>query len=166
MPAYAPQTLLETHEVINAPPLFGGRNLYAEDRALREAARLHGGDWVEEPLSALGGAAGSEEVLQWGEDANCYAPELQTFDRFGRRMDEVRFHPAYHRLMALAMEHRIHSIGWKEKREGRHVAHAAMLALFTQADAGTMCPISMTYASVPALRHQPDITSVLVAKNR
>jgi putative acyl-CoA dehydrogenase len=72
MPAYAPQTLLETHEVINAPPLFAGRNLYAEDRALREAARLHGGDWVEEPLSALGGAAGSEEVLQWGEDANRY----------------------------------------------------------------------------------------------
>jgi len=164
MPAYAPQTLLETHEVINAPPLFAGRNLYAEDRSLREAARLHGGDWVKELLSALGAAAGSEEVLQWGEDANRYAPELLTFDRFGRRMDEVRFHPAYHRLMALAMEHHIHSIGWKETREGRHVAHAAMLALFTQAEAGTMCPISMTYASVPALRHQPDIASVLVAK--
>ena len=164
MPAYAPQSLLETHEVINAPPPFAGRNLYAEDRALREAARLHGGDWVEQPLSALGGAAGSEEVLQWGEDANRYPPELQTFDRFGRRLDEVRFHPAYHRLMTLAMEHRIHSIGWKEKREGKHVAHAAMLALFSQAEAGTMCPISMTYASVPALRHQPDIASVWVPK--
>jgi len=164
MPAYAPQTLLETHEVINAPPLFAGRNLYAEDRPLREAARLHGGDWVEQPLLALGGAAGSEEVLQWGEDANRYAPELQTFDRFGRRLDEVKFHPAYHRLMALAMEHRIHSIGWKEKREGKHVAHAAMLALFSQAEAGTMCPISMTYASVPALRHQPDIAAAWITK--
>jgi putative acyl-CoA dehydrogenase len=106
MPTYAPQTLLETHEVINAPPLLAGRNLYAE-RPLREAARLHGGDWVEEPLSALGGAVGSEEVLQWGEDANRYALELQAFDRFGRRLDEVKFHPAYHRLMALAMEHRV-----------------------------------------------------------
>jgi putative acyl-CoA dehydrogenase len=77
MPTYAPQTL-------NAPPLLAGRNLYAEDRPLREAARLHGGDWVEEPLSALGGAVGSEEVLQWGEDAKRNAPELQAFDRFGR----------------------------------------------------------------------------------
>jgi putative acyl-CoA dehydrogenase len=164
MPAYAPQTLLETHEVINAPPLFAGRNLYAEDRPLRDAARLHGGEWVEEPLSALGGAAGSDEVLQWGEDANRYAPELQTFDRFGRRLDEVKFHPAYHRLMALAMEHRVHSIGWREKRDGKHVAHAAMLALCSQAEAGTMCPISMTYASVPALRRQADVAAAWTAK--
>ena len=164
MPTYTPQILLETHEVINAPPLFAGRNLYAQDRSLREAARLHGGDWVEEPLSALGTAAGSDEALQWGEDANRYAPELRTFDRFGRRLDEVKFHPAYHNLMALAMEHRIHSIGWREKREGKHVAHAAMLALFSQAEAGTMCPISMTYASVPALRHQADVATAWLAK--
>jgi putative acyl-CoA dehydrogenase len=164
MAIYAPQSHLETHEVTNAPPSFGGRNLYAEDRALREAARLHGGDWVEEPLQLVGAAAGSEDALQWGEDANRYPPELQSFDRFGRRIDEVKFHPAYHRLMALAMKHRIHSIGWREKREGKHVAHAAMLALFSQAEAGTMCPISMTYASVPALRHQPDIASGLAPK--
>ena len=85
--------------------------------------------------------------MQWGEDANRYPPELHLFDRFGRRLDEVTFHPAYHRLMALAMEHRIHSIGWAEtsrscspeggsasKQPGRHVAHAALLALFTQAE--------------------------------
>ena len=112
----------------------------------------------------MGAAAGSDEVLQWGEDANRYAPELRTFDRFGRRLDEVKFHPAYHNLMALAMEHRIHSIGWREKREGKHVAHAAMLALFSQAEAGTMCPISMTYASVPALRHQADVATAWLAK--
>ncbi len=164
MTSYAPQSHLETHEVTNAPPPLGARNLYAEDRALREAARLSGGDWVEEPLLALGAAAGSEETLQWGEDANRYPPELQAFDRFGRRIDEVKFHPAYHRLMALAMEHRIHSIGWREKRQGRHVAHAAMLALFSQAEAGTMCPMSMTYASVPALRHQPDIATIWLPK--
>ncbi len=160
MTPYAPQTHLETHDVTNVPPPFGGRNLYSTDAALRDAARLYGGEWVEAPLTALGAAAGSEEVLQWGEDANRYPPELLTFDRFGRRIDEVKFHPSYHRLMALAMEHRIHSIGWAEKRPGRHVAHAAMLALQTQAEAGTMCPISMTYASVAALRHQPDIAAV------
>jgi putative acyl-CoA dehydrogenase len=164
MSTYAPQSHLETHEVTNVPPPFAGRNFYAEDRALREAARLHGGNWVEEPLLALGAAVGSEEVLQWGDEANRYPPELQTFDRFGRRLDEVRFHPSYHRLMALAMKHRIHSIGWREKGAGRHVAHAAMLALFSEAEAGTMCPISMTYASVPALRHQPNVGAVWIPK--
>ncbi len=164
MTAYAPQIHLETHDVTNAPPPFGARNFYEDDRALREAARLFAGDWVEASLSALGAAAGSEEAQSWGEDANRYTPELQTFDRFGRRIDEVKFHPAYHRLMALAMEHRIHSIGWRETRPGRHVAHAALLALATQAEAGTMCPISMTYASVAALRHQPEVAAIWSAK--
>lgn len=164
MRVFAPQSRLETHEVTNAPPPFAERNLYTADRALREAARLHGSDWVEEPLLALGAAAASEEAMQWGEDANRYPPELNAFDRFGRRIDEVRFHPAYHKLMSLAMEHRIHSIGWREKQSGRHVAHAALLALFSQAEAGTMCPVSMTYASVPALRRQPDIASAWVPK--
>jgi putative acyl-CoA dehydrogenase len=162
MTVYAPQTRLETHEVTNVPPAFAGRNLYATDTALRGAARLFAGDWVEAPLQALGARAGSEEVLQWGEDANRYPPELETFDRFGRRIDEVTFHPSYHALMALAMEHRIHSIGWAEQRAGSHAAHAALLALATQAEAGTMCPISMTYASVAALRHQPDIAAIWV----
>jgi putative acyl-CoA dehydrogenase len=160
MTAYAPQTQLETHDVTNVPPPLPGRNLYAADAALRGAARAFGGEWVDAPLLALGAAAGSEEAMQWGEDANRYPPELQAFDRFGRRIDEVKFHPAYHRLMALAMEHRIHGIGWVEKRAGRHVAHGAMMALQTQAEAGTMCPISMTYASVAALRHQPDVAAV------
>jgi putative acyl-CoA dehydrogenase len=160
MMPYAPQTHLETHEVTNAPPPFAGRNLYLTDAALRDAAKVHGGEWVDGPLTALGAAAGTEEVLQWGEDANRCPPVLQTFDRFGRRIDEITFHPAYHRLMALAMEHRIHSIGWAERRAGRHAAHAALLALFTEAEAGTMCPVSMTYASVPALRHQPDIAAL------
>jgi putative acyl-CoA dehydrogenase len=157
---YLPQTHLETHDVTNVPPPFAGRNLYATDTALQDAVRLYGGEWPGPALISLGAAAGSEEVLQWGEDANRYPPALVSFDRFGRRIDEVTFHPSYHRLMALAMDHRIHSIGWTEKRAGAHVAHAAMLALFTEAEAGTMCPISMTYASIAALRHQPDIAAV------
>ncbi len=159
MKPYAPRSHLETHDVTNVPPAFGGRNLYTTDSAMLEATQTYGGDWLGQPLSALGAAAGSEEVMQWGEDANNYPPQLQTFDRFGRRIDEVKFHPAYHWLMALAMEHRIHSICWTEKRTGRHVAHAAMLAMFTQAEAGTMCPISMTCASVAALRNQPEIAA-------
>ena len=127
---------------------------------MKNAVKAFGGEWMEAGLTALGRDAGSERVLQLGEDANRYPPELRSFDRFGRRIDEVAFHPAYHELMALAMQHRIHSIAWKETAPGRHAAHAAALALFTQAEAGVMCPISMTYASVPALRHQPEIAAI------
>ncbi|NEX92793.1 isovaleryl-CoA dehydrogenase [Caulobacter sp. 17J65-9] len=157
MSRFAPSTHLETHEVFNQPPEFAGRNLFATDAALKDAAVREGGDWVEAPLSAFGAVVGSEQVLDWSEQANRYPPELVSFDRYGRRLDEVRFHPAYHSLMALATEHRIHDIAWTAGRPGGHVAHAALLALHTQADAGTMCPISMTYASVPALRRQPGV---------
>lgn len=164
MPRHAPSTRLITHEVFNQPPDFAGRNLFTSDPVLRHWARREGGDWVEAPLTALGAAAGSEEVLAWGEEANRYPPELTVFDRYGRRIDEVRFHPSYHRLMDLAMEHRIHSIAWAEERPGAHVAHSALMALFSEAEQGTMCPISMTYAAVPALKHQPDVAAAWVPK--
>ncbi|WP_188054971.1 acyl-CoA dehydrogenase family protein [Sphingosinithalassobacter sp. CS137] len=152
MARYAPRTALQTHEVTNQPPEFGGRNFFATDAALREAALREGGAWLEAPLAALGAAVGSEHVLELGELANRHLPELIRFDRYGRQIDEVRFHPAYHELMTLAMEHDIHDIAWRREGPGGHVAHAAMLALFTQAEAGVMCPINMTYAAVPALR--------------
>lgn len=164
MPSFAPTTRLETHEVMNQPPEFGGRNLYAIDAAFREGAQREGGAWLDEPLSRLGGAVGSEQVLEWGADANRFPPELITFDRYGRRVDEARFHPAYHSLMALAMEHRIHDIAWTAERPGGHVGHLSLLALFTQAEAGVMCPINMTYAAVPALRVQPDVTGPWLQK--
>jgi putative acyl-CoA dehydrogenase len=156
MPPLAPLTRLATHEVANQPGEFAGRNLYATDAAIREAVRREGGDWLEAPMQALGEAVGSEHVLGLGSLANRFPPELVTFDRYGRRLDEVAFHPAYHELMALAMEHGIHDIAWRAERPGGHVGHAAMLALFTQAEAGTMCPINMTYAAVPALRVDPE----------
>ena len=157
MPRHAPATRLATHEVSNQPPEFAGRNLFVTDVALREAALREGGEWLEPRLAVLGAAAGSEHVLELGELANRHPPELASFDRFGRRLDEVRFHPAYHELMALAMEHRIHDLAWCEERTGSHVAHAALLATFTQAEAGTMCPMSMTYSAVPALRHNREV---------
>ena len=157
MPPYAPATRLETHEVLNQPSEFAGRNLYATDLAFREAARREGGDWLDAPLSELGAEVGSETVLGWGEAANRHPPELVVFDRYGRRLDEVRFHPAYHQLMQLAMRRRIHDIAWTSGRPGGHVGHLALLALFTQAEAGTMCPINMTYAAVPVLRAYPEV---------
>jgi len=157
--ATAPRTRLETHTVENQPQPFAGRNLYLADLALREAVRREAGDWLDERAIALGALAGSEEVLALGEAANRNKPELISFDRYGRRLDEVRFHPSYHTLMALAMEHRIHDLPWALDTPGRHLGHAALLAIFTQAEAGTMCPIDMSYAAVPTLRAQQDLTA-------
>ncbi|MDP2261344.1 MAG: isovaleryl-CoA dehydrogenase [Caulobacter sp.] len=164
MPRHAPSTQLETHEVFNQPPAFIGHNLFDTDRAMREAALREGGDWVGEPLSKLGAVAGSEAVLELGDLANRHPPELVSFDRYGQRIDEARFHPSYHQLMGVAMDHRIHDIAWTADRPGGHVAHAGLLALMTQAEAGVLCPISMTYAAVPALRHQPDVTGPWLEK--
>jgi putative acyl-CoA dehydrogenase len=155
---HAPRSVLQTHEVGNQPAEFGDVNLYSIDLALRDAVRREAGDWVDARASALGQAVGSAEVLEWGEAANRHPPELVSFDRYGRRVDEARFHPAYHSLMTLAMKHGIHDVAWDTARPGGHVAHACLLALFTQAEAGVMCPINMSYAAVPALRAQPDVT--------
>ncbi len=164
MPRFAPATELETHAVTNQPGEFAPRNLFLTDRALAEGVARHAGDWLTARATALGAAAGSEAALELGEQANRFPPELVTFDRYGRRVDEARFHPAYHQLMALAMQHRIHDIAWQPEGPGGHVAHAALLALFTQAEAGTMCPMTMTYAAVPALRSTPEVTDPWLAK--
>jgi putative acyl-CoA dehydrogenase len=103
MPSFAPSASLETHKVENQPPPFAGRNLYLTDLALRAAVRREAGDWLDVRAGALGELVGSEEVLALGEAANRNKPELVSFDRYGRRLDEVRFHPSYHALMSLAM---------------------------------------------------------------
>ncbi|MGH1571831.1 isovaleryl-CoA dehydrogenase [Methylobacterium sp. P31] len=155
MARYAPTTHLPTHEITNQPPDFAGLNLYCLDQPLRDAVMREAGSWLDARMCALGAELGSEEVLELGELANRFPPELLTFDRYGRRLDEVRFHPAYHALMALAMRHNIHDIAWTCGHPAAHVAHLALLALFTQAEAGVMCPINMTYAAVPVLRAYP-----------
>ncbi len=160
MPLHSPRTELATHTVANKPPEFAPRNLYLSDPVLREAAVREGGAWVDLPLAALGEEAGSEAFLALGDAANRHPPELLTFDRYGRRIDEVRFHPAYHALMEAGMRHRIHSIAWTDGRRGSHVLHAAMLAVFTESEAGAMCPVSMTYAAVPVLRRAPELESL------
>ena len=157
MTPFAPVSTLATHDVTNQPDRFAGHNLYAIDRPLREAVLREAGPWLDRRLETLGAVLGSEDILEAGELANRNPPELIGFDRYGRRLDEVRFHPAYHALMRLAMEHRIHSLSWSTAEPGAHVAHLAMAALFTQAEAGVVCPINMTYAAVAALRDHPGI---------
>lgn len=157
MSSFAPSQHLATHEVTNQPPELVNKNLYLIDRPMREAVLREAGDWLDKRMIALGEVMGSERVMALGDAANRYPPELVSFDRYGRRLDEVRFHPAYHELMGIAMEHEIHDCAWTVDELGSHVGHFALLSLFTQVEAGTMCPINMTYAAVPALRDYPEV---------
>ncbi|NNL65831.1 MAG: isovaleryl-CoA dehydrogenase, partial [Myxococcales bacterium] len=142
----------ETHTVDNQPPPLEA-NLFAGDAALREGLAREGAAWAEARVAAFGAILGSAESQALGRDANRNAPELQTHDRFGHRIDEVEFHPAWHRVMALAMEHEVHNLPWRDGRAGAYVARSALHSLLSQIEAGACCPLTMTFACVPALRH-------------
>jgi putative acyl-CoA dehydrogenase len=149
-----------THEVANQPPPLAGYDVAARDAALLDGLRREGAGWDEDALHALGVLAGSEEAIGWGFDANRHAPELRTHDRFGNRIDEVAFHPSWHRLMEVAVSHGLHGAPWREPREGAHVARAARFYVWSQVESGHGCPISMTYASVPVLRRRADLAAL------
>lgn len=146
-----------THTVDNQPPPLADYDLFACDAALRDAVRAKDAAWAEPSLHALGTDAGRAETIALGFDANAHPPTLRAFDRFGYRIDEVDFHPAYHRLMASAIGYGLHASSWRDPQPGAHVARAAGFYLWGQVDAGHGCPISMTHAVVPALRVQPDL---------
>jgi len=149
-----------THQVENQPTPLAPYDAWSSDLALREAVAREGGGWAEAHLAAYGMLAGGE-LMQLGEEANRQRPRLQAYDAYGRRIDEVIFHPAYHRLMSLATRHGVHSFGWRHaERPGAHVARAALVYLHAQAEAGTECPLTMTCAAVPALRHAPALAEV------
>ncbi|WP_447954066.1 acyl-CoA dehydrogenase family protein [Sphingopyxis chilensis] len=152
---------LDTHEVTNQPPPLGNGNLFADDAAFVEAVKRAGGAQYARRLSRLGRRAGSAEVLEWGEAANRHAPVLERFDAYGRRINEVQFHPAYHQLMALGLENGIAAAAWDGRPAG-HVLHAAISFILGQVDAGTICPMTMTYAAVPVLRAEPAVADTWV----
>jgi putative acyl-CoA dehydrogenase len=147
-----------THEVLNQPPPLEGYNLFDADRALREALQREGAGWAEEHVRQLGALAGGD-AIQWGFQANTHAPVLRTHDRYGHRIDEVEFHPAWHALMRAAVSHELHALPWRTPRPGAHVARAALFFQLGQVESGHGCPISMTYSAVPALRAQPEIAA-------
>jgi putative acyl-CoA dehydrogenase len=140
----------------NQPPPLAGYDLYGENRPLVEAVAREGGAWADAELRALGALLGGEP-LEWGRLANEHPPKLRTHDRFGERIDEVEFHPAWHELLRLGVEHGLHASPWRDPRPGAHVARAAAFATLAQVEAGVGCPLSMTFASVPALRTEPDL---------
>jgi putative acyl-CoA dehydrogenase len=158
MSSLRPIAQLDTHEVLNQPLPFENVNLFEGDRALVDAFARAGGAAHVERLRELGRTCGSAEVIEWGVEANRNPPMLETFDRYGRRIDEVRFHPAYHQLMKLGLESGFAAVAWNGTPAG-HVAHAAILFLTGQADSGTSCPMTMTYAAVPAVRADASIAA-------
>ncbi|MEE4638639.1 MAG: acyl-CoA dehydrogenase family protein [Wenzhouxiangella sp.] len=149
---------MATHEVSNQPLPLENYNAYAGDRALRETVVLEGGSVWEDKLLTYGEIAGAE-ILALGDPANASEPALRTHDRYGHRVDQVDFHPSYHRLMELGIGHGLASLTWTGK-PGARIARSALMYLHNQFEAGTMCPITMTHAVIPSLRLQPDIAQI------
>lgn len=146
-----------THAVVNQAPPLVDYNLFKTDGVLVEALEREGAGWARARLEEFGRLTGTEEAIRWGFQANENPPLLHTHDRFGHRIDEVEFHPAWHSLMRLSIEHGLASLPWTEQKQGAHVARAALMLLASENEAGHTCPVSMTYAVVPALRKQPDL---------
>ena len=156
-------TCAETHEVTNQVPPLDGLNLYRSDLPLQQWVHRYRGDWADEQLSAYGQLAGGP-LMQAGFLANANPPVFHSHDRYGHRIDVVEFHPAYHELMSAGIAHGITSAPWTDPRPGAQVARAATMYLHNQAEAGTSCPMTMTFACVPALRLQPDLAEKWLPK--
>jgi len=147
-----------THEVRNQVPPLAGHDV-AADSALLEAVEREGAGWAGAELHELGRLAGQPATVEQARLANEHPPVLRTHDRYGNRIDEVEFHPAWHALMDTAVGHGLHAAPWADPRPGAHVARAAKFYVWSQAEAGHGCPVSMTYAVVPALRNAPELAA-------
>jgi putative acyl-CoA dehydrogenase len=144
-----------THEVFNQAPPLEGIDVFSSNLPLVEALRREGGGWAEERAATLGKFVGGLPQQYWGRLANENKPILRTHDRYGNRIDEVEFHPAWHKLMAMGVENELHSLPWTSEEPAAHVARAGLYMTAMQAEAGYACPITMTFAVVPALRATP-----------
>ena len=149
----------ETHEVLNQPPPLVDYDLFGTDSALKEAVVREGAEWALGELGTFGHKLGRAETIEAGRLANAYPPVPRLFDRYGRRIDEVEFHPAWHELMSLAIGEGLHTRPWAEPRPGAHVARAAGVILMVQVEAGVQCPTTMTYGVVPALKKAPALAA-------
>jgi putative acyl-CoA dehydrogenase len=161
MPHLPPRSELPTHDVTNQPEPRGDIDLWGSDPALQAHGTVCGSDTAL--LAKFGADIGTSEMRAAGRDANRYPPDLVSFDAGGRRLDEVRFHPAYHHLMAKGIGAGYAALPW-EGRKGGHATHAAMVYLMSQVEPGVCCPMTMTYAAVPALKAQPSLFDEWVPK--
>lgn len=146
-----------THEVTNQVPILADYDAFAADSVLKAATTAFDAGWASERLHEAGRTVGSAEVQELARLANRFTPELRTHDRFGNRIDEIAFHPAWHELMALAIGQETHALAWNRPGPGAQVARAALSYLWSQGESGICCPISMTYAAIPILRQEPGL---------
>ncbi|HEU5266718.1 MAG TPA: acyl-CoA dehydrogenase family protein [Jatrophihabitans sp.] len=149
---------MTTHEVTNQVPPIVGHDITTHP-ALTEGLHREGADWAEPAIRELGELGNSEPWQERGRLANEHSPVLRTHDPYGHRVDEVEYLPQYHDLMRVAVEHGLHAAPWADERPGAHVARAAKMMVWGVTDAGHLCPISMTYAAVPALRTTPELAA-------
>ena len=148
----------DTHVVTNQVPPLSDHNP-ATAPAIVEALVREGGEWGLDEVTELGAISGSAQAQKWGDLADRNRPILHTHDRYGHRIDEIEYDPAYHELMRTAVAHGLHGAPWADPRPGAHVVRAAKMSVWTP-EPGHVCPISMTYAVVPALRHNPELAAV------
>ncbi|EJQ3571981.1 isovaleryl-CoA dehydrogenase [Salmonella enterica] len=142
----------QTHTVFNQPAPLNNSNLFLSDGALCEAVSREGAGWDSDLLASIGQQLGTAESQELGRLANAHPPELLRYDPQGQRLDDVRFHPAWHLLMQGLCANRVHNLAWEEEaRAGSFVARAARFVLHAQVEAGTLCPVTMTFAATPLL---------------
>jgi putative acyl-CoA dehydrogenase len=134
-----------------APPLLPA-DLLGGDLALGEAIEREGGGWGIDRLRDASAVAGSAEAAEHGRRAERNEPRLLTHDRYGTRIDEVELDPSWHWLLRGAIEREVHALPWRDARAGAHVVRAGLMMLWSNANGGVMCPVSMTYSAIPALR--------------
>ncbi|GAA5155268.1 acyl-CoA dehydrogenase family protein [Microbacterium pseudoresistens] len=142
---------MPTHTVTNQAAPREGIDEYAANLPLVEGVQRHGAAWAETELSATGALVGTAGFQHDAELANINEPVLHAFDRYGARIDEVEYHPAYHAIIGAALSAGAHTSAWADPRPGAQVARAAQFMLFAQVEPGHACPVSMTHAVVPAL---------------
>jgi putative acyl-CoA dehydrogenase len=147
-----------THQVANQTPALVDWDVFATNTPLVEALEREGAGWARERASELGRLIGGQ-ARDWGALANENKPVLHTHDRYGNRIDEVEFHPAWHKLMALGVHWELHALPWRSTQPAAHAARAALYITAMQAEAGYACPITMTFAAIPALRAQPELAA-------
>jgi putative acyl-CoA dehydrogenase len=155
---------IQTHEVANQPPPLEEVNWFEHDRALLEAVEREGGAWGRERLTRFGAWLGQASTIRLGEQANRHPPQLRTHDRFGHRVDEVEFHPAWHDLLGRAVAEQVHALPWSEPRAGAHVVRAASAFLLNQVESGVCCPLAMTFAAPAALADAPALAQLWLPK--
>ncbi|MAD45434.1 MAG: DNA alkylation response protein [Oceanospirillaceae bacterium] len=153
----------ETHPVFNQPTALENFNTYTSDVALQYWVKAYDGDWAEDKLIAYGQRCGGD-LIEAGFQANENKPVFYPHDRFGQRIDLAKFHPAYHELMRTAIEAEMHSLPWTSNKKGAHVARAGIVYQHMNADAGSGCPLTMTFAAVPALQHAPSVAKEWLPK--